>query len=107
MKTRDNYELIYAVVVTIPRGRVATYGQVAELAGLPRRARLVGRALRVAPDDADLPWHRVINHSGRISPRVARTSERDQRQLLEAEGVTFRHGRVDLATHRWHPERDR
>lgn len=103
MTSDEKLDLIYSIVASIPRGRVASYGQVAAMAGLPRHARLVGRALRELPDDIDLPWHRVVNHAGAISPRGAPSGERDQRRLLEAEGVRFRSDRVDMGRHRWEP----
>ena len=79
----------------IPRGRVATYGQVAELAGLQGRARQVGYALHHAP--SGLPWHRVINARGLISARSGSDWGELQRKLLEAEGIDFDlDGRVDL-----------
>ena len=82
-------ERIWQVVALIPRGRVATYGQVAALAGMPRHARLVGRTLRNLPARSRLPWHRVINASGRISLRSGTDGHREQRTRLEAEGVEF------------------
>lgn len=87
----------------IPRGRVATYGQVAEVAGLPGRARLVGYALAALPETADdVPWHRVINARGEISRRaVPGFAEGLQRAMLESEGVVFEGGRVDLERFRW------
>lgn len=97
------YETIYAVVRKIPYGQVATYGQVADLANLPGRARLVGYALfRVAPD-AEIPWHRVINARGEISASPVRYgSDHLQRSLLEAEGVQFdRNGKINLRQYRW------
>ena len=96
---------IYAVVARIPVGRVATYGQVAALAGLPRNARLVGYAMHGLPDGSTLPWHRVINAQGKVSPRSLRgPSEGLQRHLLEEEGVVFDlGGRVDLKRYRWRP----
>jgi len=94
---------IYAVVARIPHGRVATYGQVAALAGAPRHARQVGYALHDTPDDDTLPWHRVINAKGEVSPRSQPGWEGFQRQLLEREGVEFRRGRVDLKRYRWEP----
>jgi methylated-DNA-protein-cysteine methyltransferase-like protein len=104
VKSLDAYDTIYSVVASIPRGRVATYGQVAELAGLPRRARLVGYALRELPENSDVPWHRVVNASGQISRRGRPDSERDQRALLEAEGVVFgRRNRLSLNRFRWEP----
>ena len=63
----DQYAQIYAIVRRIPAGRVASYGQIAELAGLPRRARQVGRALRLAPATLELPWHRVLRADGSIA----------------------------------------
>ncbi|PSB25717.1 MGMT family protein [Stenomitos frigidus] len=99
----SSYEAIYAIVQQIPYGQVATYGQVAELANLPGRARLVGYALfRVAPE-ADIPWHRVINSKGEISESPVRYgSDHLQRSLLEAEGLQFNaQGRVNLRTYRW------
>lgn len=100
------YRSIYAVVRRIPRGRVATYGQVAELAGLPRQARQVGYALHALEWGSSVPWHRVLNARGGISLRRAPGTEGLQRQLLEAEGVVFdAAGRVDLAALRWRPRR--
>jgi methylated-DNA-protein-cysteine methyltransferase related protein len=97
-------ERIYAVVRRIPRGRVATYGQVAQLAGLARQARQVGYALNRLADDGDVPWHRVINARGEISPRAIPDDGRYQRILLTAEGIRFSPaGRVDLDRHLWKP----
>jgi len=91
------WEVIYAAVRRIPRGRVATYGDVATLAGLDGHARQVGYALHALPERSDVPWHRVINARGEISPRSAGDSHELQRMLLEAEGVTFDgRGRVEL-----------
>jgi methylated-DNA-protein-cysteine methyltransferase-like protein len=96
------YARIYAVVRRIPRGRVATYGQVARLAGLPRRARLVGHALQIMPDGERAPWQRVVNASGGISARPHPYAERQQRELLEGEGVAFgAGGRVALRRFQW------
>ncbi len=95
---------IRAVVARIPRGRVATYGQVAELAGLPRQPRRVGYALAALPDDARVPWQRVINAQGRISPRAEPHAEQVQRILLAREGVVFdARGRVALERFGWRP----
>ena len=100
------WERIYAVVAQVPAGRVATYGQVAALAGLPRHARLAGYALHALPDGTELPWHRVINAQGRVSERCERgPDEGFQRHLLEEEGVVFdAAGRVDLDRFRWDPD---
>jgi methylated-DNA-protein-cysteine methyltransferase related protein len=100
----DSYRRIYAVVARIPRGRVATYGQVAELARLPRRARLVGHALNVLDEDSDLPWHRVVNAKGQVSPRSnALGHEELQAQLLAREGVRFVNDTIALERHQWQP----
>jgi methylated-DNA-protein-cysteine methyltransferase related protein len=97
-----NYARIYAVVRRIPRGRVATYGQIAELAGLPGHARQVGYALHALPDATAVPWHRVVNASGGVSCRRGGGGELTQRLRLEAEGVGFDlRGRVRLDRVRW------
>jgi methylated-DNA-protein-cysteine methyltransferase-like protein len=83
------YEKIYTVVKQIPEGRVATYGQVAALAGFPGQARLIGYALHSLPRGNDVPWHRVVNSKGQISKRSNPGGDRLQRHLLEAEGVQF------------------
>lgn len=103
----DSYDRIYSVVRRIPRGRVATYGQVAILAGLPRQPRLVGYAMHALPNGTDIPWHRVINAQGRVSPRSGDGAGGiRQRALLEAEGLPFdAAGRVSLARHGWKPRR--
>ena len=94
---------ILAVVDSIPRGCVATYGQVAREAGLARRARLVGRVLRDLPAGSGLPWHRVVNASGRISLRAGDGAARQRRRLAQ-EGVRFEGGgRIDLARSGWGP----
>ncbi len=91
---------VYALVREIPRGRVATYGQVAVMLGVPRGARAVGWALRALPvaAAARVPWHRVVGAGGRISPRRGPGPD-VQRRRLRAEGVRFRDGRVDIARH--------
>lgn len=95
----DALERIWRVVASIPRGRVESYGSIARRAGLPRRARLVGHALRVAPRSLRLPWHRVVNAAGRIAFPEGSDMHAMQRRLLEAEGVRFR-GRAVARAHR-------
>jgi len=93
----NTFEKIYEVVKSIPKGKVATYGQVALLAGNPRWARVVGYALHVNPDPGTIPCHRVVNREGRVAPGFAFGGEGVQRQLLEAEGIVFEpDGKVDL-----------
>ncbi len=94
---------IIAAVRRIPRGRVSTYGDVADAAGLPRRARLVGTVLRTTLV-RDLPWFRVINASGRISFPTGSDAYLRQRHKLEAEGVVFIGGRISLVDYGW-PDR--
>lgn len=99
-----SYDRIYAIVRRIPRGRVATYGQVATLAGLPGHARQVGYALHALSEGSGVPWHRVINAQGRVSPRAAPGWDDVQRQLLEREGVVLGHSdRISLERYRWNP----
>jgi methylated-DNA-protein-cysteine methyltransferase-like protein len=99
------YRAIYGVVRRIPRGRVATYGQVAELAGLGGHARLVGYALHALPDGVPLPWHRVVNAHGTVSRRRSGSGHDVlQRRMLEKEGIPFDgEGRLSLAAVRWRP----
>ena len=95
---------IYRVVRRIPRGRVATYGQVARLADLASHARQVGYALHALEEDSGVPWQRVVNHRGEVSTRSFAGMERVQRALLEAEGIDFdERGRIDLARVQWRP----
>ena len=96
---------IYAVVRRIPRGRVATYGQVAWVAGLPRQARLVGYALHAAAESSLVPWHRVVNARGAISARAEGPGASVvQRLRLEQEGVGFdTRGRIPLERYGWRP----
>lgn len=103
---QSDAERILAAVRRIPRGRVSTYGDIADVAGLPRRARLVGTVLKHTPASRDLPWFRVINSSGRISLPAGSDAYARQKQKLEREGVIFRGDRVDMKRYRW-PSRDK
>ena len=98
---KSTFECIYDVVKQIPKGYVATYGQVAALAGNRRWARVVGYALHVNPDPEHIPCHRVVNRMGEVSRAFAFGGENRQIQLLEAEGVEFVDGKVDLEKFRW------
>ncbi|MBI4638294.1 MAG: MGMT family protein [Candidatus Rokubacteria bacterium] len=93
---------IHRVVRRIPRGRVATYGQIAAVVGRPTAARAVGQAMRDCPPG--VPWHRVVNARGGISPRVRMSGMLTQRLLLAEEGVRFRAGRASLRNHQWKGE---
>lgn len=101
----SGWEPVYRAVRRIPAGRVASYGQIAGLAGMPRAARQVGYALHALAVDSAVPWHRVVNAAGRISER-SRACElaRLQRARLEAEGVAFdARGGIDLERFGWRP----
>lgn len=90
---------VFTIVASIPKGKVASYGQIAALAGMPSHSRLVGRILSRLPDDTKLPWHRVVNSAGKITnPNRARQQER-----LAKEGVTPINGRVSLPHYGWQP----
>ncbi|WP_373543075.1 MGMT family protein [Chamaesiphon sp.] len=104
----SKYQRIYAVVKQIPSGTVLTYGQVAELAGLYGKARLVGYALFKVEIASDVPWQRVVNSKGEISYSIARCGgDYLQKTLLEQEGIKFDRGnRIDLKQYRWQPAFD-
>ena len=107
-KPSDAYARIYRVVRRIPRGRVATYGQVASLAGLGGHARQVGYAMHAVPDGLSVPWQRVINARGEVSPRTEPGMDRLQRSLLADEGLPFdANGRIDLSRYQWRPRTQR
>lgn len=95
------FELIYDIVKQIPKGKVATYGQVAALAGNKRWSRVVGYALHVNPDPDNIPCYRVVNRLGEPSKAFAFGGENRQIALLEAEGVEFVDGRVDMERYQW------
>lgn len=102
---RISRSVIYTVVSRIPAGCVATYGQVAQLAGIPGHARLVGYALSALPEGSRVPWHRVVNAEGEVSPRSNGAGhDRLQAVMLLREGVRFdRKGRIALGVFRWRP----
>jgi len=102
----SRYQVIYSVIRRIPRGRVATYGQVATLAGIDGHARQVGYALHALAGGSDVPWHRVVNSFGEVSRRADSDSDELQVELLMAEGVVFdTAGRIDLRRFRWRVNR--
>ncbi|MCC4265554.1 MGMT family protein [Oceanimonas baumannii] len=96
-------QAMLSVLALIPAGNVVSYGQLADLAGLPGRARLAGTVLRTADTEA-LPWHRVVSSSGEISLPAGSEAAQEQRQRLLAEGVVFRGKRVNMKQHQWRPD---
>lgn len=95
---------IYDIVARIPRGKVATYGQIAALAGMPRGARVVGWAMQAEPEHLLLPCHRVVSKTGKLAPEYAFGGQEIQRQLLEEEGVTFgANACIKMDVHLWKP----
>lgn len=100
MDSETFYRRVYRIVSEIPTGKVMTYGQIAFFAGKPRAARMVGRALHIAPPG--LPCHRVVSRSGELAPEYVFGGRKSQRALLEREGVTFLpNGRINLEKHLW------
>lgn len=99
------FNIFYSIISHIPRGKVATYGQIALLAGMPGCARQVGYALHALPPDSPVPWHRVVNSRGEISlPNMDGSADR-QRALLEEEGIVFNpDGRIPLYLFQWQPD---
>lgn len=102
MENKNTFQLIYEIVRRIPKGKVATYGQIATLAGNPRLARVVGYALHVNPEPMIIPCHRVVNREGYTSGSFAFGGKNAQGDLLRSEGVeTDDDGRVDLKKYQW------
>ncbi len=95
------YDRVYEAVCRIPKGKVATYGQIAMLAGSPRASRVVGYALHVNPKPGVIPCHRVVNREGRLAPSFAFGGTDAQQRLLEGEGVSVQDGYVDLKRYGW------
>lgn len=99
--TVDKNTLIYTLVASIPVGQVASYGQIARLAGYPNHARLVGHLLKAMPADSNIPWHRVVNSQGKISFAQGSEQYQTQYQKLQAEGVVFKNSRINLRQFGW------
>ena len=97
---------IYETIRDIPRGNVASYGQIAEIAGIPRGARQVGWALRQLAPGQDVPWHRVITASGRIAFEPGSAAFEKQKSLLMEEDIIVNAGRVDMRRFGWQPQLD-
>lgn len=106
MDRTTRLERIWETIRDIPEGSVASYGQVADIAGIPRGARQVGYALRNLPKGHDVPWHRVLQSSGRIAFENGSRGYREQRRRLIEEDVVVVAGRVDMQRFRWQPDLD-
>lgn len=100
-KEKNSYEKIYDIVEQIPKGSVATYGQIAELAGNRRWARVVGYALHVNPDPERIPCYRVVNREGRLSDAFAFGGVNQQKILLEQDGIEVNDNKVNLQKYQW------
>ncbi|WP_408601062.1 MULTISPECIES: MGMT family protein [Pseudomonas] len=94
---------LYLTLASVPEGKVVSYGQLAELAGLGRAARWVGRTLSQLPGDSKLPWHRVLGAGGRLSLPAGSPSGDEQRARLRMEGISIQNNRVDIQRHGWRP----
>lgn len=104
--TEKRNNRIWATIRDIPQGCVASYGQVAEIAGVPRGARQVGYALRHLPKGHNVPWHRVIRSSGRIAFDKGSRAYKEQAKRLMMEGVVILNGRIDMQKYGWQPDLD-
>ncbi len=102
MQQATKEDLIYTIICAIPAGKVASYGQIAKLAGYPNNARLVGRLLKVMPEGSRIPWRRVVNSQGKISFPEGSNKHLEQRQKLLSEGVTFNKAKINMRLHQWH-----
>lgn len=103
---QQRHERIWSTIADIPAGAVASYGQIAEIAGIPRGARQVGYALRHSPDGIDLPWHRVLQASGKSAFDIDSAPFAEQKKRLTEEGVVMLNGKVNMRKYRWQPDLD-
>lgn len=103
MKEYSLYEHFYDLICQIPLGKVSTYGDIARMADC-RSARAVGFALNQLPENSSVPWQRVINSQGKVSPRRNSEGHLIQKLILEEEGILFKNEQVDLQLYRWNPE---
>ncbi len=106
MDAGERVARIAAVIRDIPRGRVASYGQVAEIAGIPRGARQVGRTLRQLPVGHNVPWYRVVQSAGTLAFDAGSSQFAEQCEHLLDEGVAVLGGRIDMRQYRWQPDLD-
>lgn len=102
--TQQKYQKIWRTTQLIPKGKVASYGQIADLAGLPRQARLVGRSLGYVPETLTVPWHRVLRSSGQIAFPFGSPESQKQTGLLQQENISVFNNRVKLKEFQWQPD---
>ena len=100
----DKVKRIWKTVIAVPKGKVASYGQIADLAGLPGRARLVGKALGLAPKEMALPWYRILRSNGRLAFEKGSKKALRQKGFLQEEGVVVLNNRVKLSQFGWQPD---
>jgi len=100
--SETRHQAILSTIAQIPKGYVSTYGEVASLAGYPGNARLVGRILKKLPSDTKIPWHRVVNASGRSSFPDGSDKQREQFQKLQEEKIVILNGRIRLSNYKQH-----
>ena len=104
MTAQVNFQRIWQTVALIPAGKVASYGQIADLAGLPGRARLVGKALGQVPDDMQLPWYRVLRSNGQLAFPNGSEQAKQQTGLLQEDNIVVFNNRVKLNEFKWQPD---
>ena len=104
MHRNSHYEKIWRTAMHIPNGKVSSYGQIADLAGLPGRARLVGKSLAYVPENLAVPWHRILRSSGQIAFPNGSEQAQKQKDLLQDEGVVVLNNRVKLKIFGWQPD---
>lgn len=104
MSEHPQYAKIWRTVQLIPFGKVASYGQIADLAGIPGRARLVGKSLGFVPKDLEVPWYRVLRSNGQIAFPAGSENSQEQIGLLQQEDVAVFNNRVKLKNFQWHPD---
>lgn len=104
MPSQLHYQRIWQTVALIPEGKVACYGQIADLAGLPGRARLVGKVLSLAPQGINLPWHRVLRSNGQLAFSAGSSQANLQTGLLQQENIAVLNNRVKLQAFQWRPD---
>ena len=100
----EKSQQIWNTVSRVPYGKVSSYGFIADLAGLPGRARMVGSVLQYAPPEMQLPWHRILKSNGQIAFAAGSASAQRQKELLQEEGVVVLNNRVDMKRYSWQPD---